>query len=201
VERVRERRANAREENELIHGERRLAAAALRRLAGDADDVAEVDVDLAGTRGRTEELDAAGAVDEVEEDELPMSRRATPPGEAPGVGGLRPILERVGPARTAAISSRRKRFEASSRPLDHSPGVRAVLRRAPSRTRLEAGLRGEVVLCCLSAGRSAHRRARRRDAGASSAPPILAPRGSLTPMPAVPVRAAAASRSASTARP
>src|SRR6185312_1107059 len=50
VERVGERRADAREDLEVVDDERRLTATTLRRLAGRADDVAEVDVDLARAR-------------------------------------------------------------------------------------------------------------------------------------------------------
>ena len=71
VERVGQRPLVAREQLELVDREARLAAAALRRPAGDADDVAEVDVDLAGALRLDEQLDAARAVDEIEEDELP----------------------------------------------------------------------------------------------------------------------------------
>ena len=66
VERVRQRRAVLRQQLELDHLQRRLAAARLGRVAGDADDVAEVDVDLA-----REQLDPPAAVDEVEEGDLP----------------------------------------------------------------------------------------------------------------------------------
>ena len=55
------------EQLELVDRERRLAAARLRRVPADADDVAEVDVDLRSG----EQLDPAAAVDEVEEDDLP----------------------------------------------------------------------------------------------------------------------------------
>ena len=70
-ERVRQRGADLAEEDELVHGDRRLAATRLRRSAGDADDVSEVDVDITRARRVAEELNAAAAVDEVEEDELP----------------------------------------------------------------------------------------------------------------------------------
>ncbi len=70
VERVRERRPDPREQLEAVHDQRRLAASALGRLPDRADDVAEVHLHLAGARGRTEELDPAAAVDEVEEHEL-----------------------------------------------------------------------------------------------------------------------------------
>ena len=56
---------------QLVDGERRLAAPRLRRPPAGADDVAEVDVDVAGASRVAHELDAPGAVDEVEEDELP----------------------------------------------------------------------------------------------------------------------------------
>ena len=47
VERVRERAAIASEHRQLVDGERRLPAARLRRATGDADHVAEVDVEIA----------------------------------------------------------------------------------------------------------------------------------------------------------
>jgi hypothetical protein len=72
VERVRQRAADLAEEDELVDGDRRLAAACLRRPAGYADDVPQVDVDVTGPRGVAEELDAPAAIDEVEEDELPQ---------------------------------------------------------------------------------------------------------------------------------
>ena len=70
VERVGQRRADPRQQHELVDDQRRLAAPALRRLADRADDVAEMHVDLARARRRAEQLDAAAAVDEVEEHEL-----------------------------------------------------------------------------------------------------------------------------------
>ena len=66
VEGVRQRRAVLRQQLELDHLERGLAPARLGRVAAHPDDVAEVDVDLAG-----EQLDPAAAVDEVEERDLP----------------------------------------------------------------------------------------------------------------------------------
>ena len=97
MERVGQRRADAREEHELVDDQRRLAAAALRRLADRADDVAEVDVDLARAGLRAEQLDAAAAVDEVEEDELPhVAPRQHAAGEAARLGALGAVLERVG---------------------------------------------------------------------------------------------------------
>ena len=96
VERVGQRRADAREQHELVDDQRRLAAAALRRLADRADDVAEVDVDLARARLRAEQLDPAAAVDEVEEDELPhVAARQHAPGQAALLGAFDAVLERV----------------------------------------------------------------------------------------------------------
>ena len=62
----------------------------------DADDVAEVDVDLARALHRAHELDAPAAVDEVEEDELPhVAARHHAAGEpALRVGG-RAVVERL----------------------------------------------------------------------------------------------------------
>ncbi len=71
VERVGERAADLREQHELVDSERRLAALRLHRRARGAHDVAEVDVDRAGPILLAEELDPPGAVDEVEEDDLP----------------------------------------------------------------------------------------------------------------------------------
>src|SRR5581483_9892361 len=71
VERVGERRPDAREDLERLDLQRRLAAPRLGRRTADADDVAEMHVDLARSLDRAEKLDAAAPVDEVEEDELP----------------------------------------------------------------------------------------------------------------------------------
>ena len=84
VERVRQRRPDPGQELERVDEQRRLAAAGLGRRAGHADDVAQVDVELAGALDRAEELDPAGAVDEVEEDELAeVAAREHPPGQPP----------------------------------------------------------------------------------------------------------------------
>ena len=66
VEGVGQRRADLPEQLELDHLQRRLAATGLRRVPADADDVAEVDVDLA-----CEQLEPPAPVDEVEERDLP----------------------------------------------------------------------------------------------------------------------------------
>ena len=71
MERVRQRRPDPAQHLELVDGERGLAAAGLRGRSGHTDDVAEVDVDLAGALDRAEELNPAAAVDEVEERQLP----------------------------------------------------------------------------------------------------------------------------------
>ena len=138
-------------EHELVDEQRRLAAAALRRVPDDADDVAEVDVDLAGARERAEQLDPAAAVDEVEEDELAhVAAREHAAGEAAlpraprrraralGLGAHGGDLVAVGEALAAA----------GSRLLDHSPGVRAALRRLAFADDLEsvAAVEGEVHL-------------------------------------------------------
>ena len=63
----------------------------------DADDVAEVDVDVADTPGVAHELDAAGAIDEVEEDELAhLATRHDAPGEPPRLVEVAARLELVG---------------------------------------------------------------------------------------------------------
>src|SRR3954452_14680302 len=70
VERVRQRRADAREQIQRIDLQRRLPAPRLRGMPDDADDVAKMDVDLARALDWTEQLHPPRAVDEVEEDEL-----------------------------------------------------------------------------------------------------------------------------------
>src|SRR5205085_8559652 len=100
VEGVRERRPDLREELELVGRERRLPAPRLRRPALGADDVAEVQVDLARAARVAEELDAAGAIDEVEEDELPV---AAPRHHAAGDPARLPrLLPRLQPLRLRA---------------------------------------------------------------------------------------------------
>ena len=71
VEGVRQRPPDLRQKLELADCEARFAAPGAGRRPGHAHDVTEVDVDLAGATGVAEKLDPAGAVDEVEEDELP----------------------------------------------------------------------------------------------------------------------------------
>ena len=61
-----------------------------------ADDVAEVDVDLAHAVGGAQELDAAGAVDEVEEGQLAeVAAGEHAPGEAALVLGLGVRVEQL----------------------------------------------------------------------------------------------------------
>src|SRR5262249_57493384 len=67
-----ERAAGLGEELERVDGEGRLPATRAQGRARDSDHVAEVDVHGAGAVGCAQELDATGAVDEVEEDELPV---------------------------------------------------------------------------------------------------------------------------------
>src|SRR5581483_7177901 len=96
VERVRQRCADPCEQLEPVDGQRRLAAARPGGPADGADDVAEVDVDLAGPLDRAEELDTAGAVDEVEERELPhVAPRHHPTGDATGLGAFRARVEEL----------------------------------------------------------------------------------------------------------
>ena len=96
VERVGQRLGVAREHLERVGEQRRLAAAGTAGMPGDADDVAEEDVDLARLRRLADHLDPARAVDDVEEDELahvaPRHRAAGDP--ARRVGRL-PGLERL----------------------------------------------------------------------------------------------------------
>ncbi len=70
VERVRERAPVLSEQDQLVDGDGRLAAAGFGGRADDSNDVAEVDVDVTRARRVAEQLDPPGAVDEVEEDEL-----------------------------------------------------------------------------------------------------------------------------------
>ena len=82
------------EQLELGDGERRLTSFRLGRHPGDADDVPEVEVDRAGTILGDEQLDLPGAVDEVEEDELPhVPPSHDPPGHAPRLAALVPSLD------------------------------------------------------------------------------------------------------------
>ena len=97
-------------EHELVDDQGRLAAAALRRMARDADHVAEMDVDLARARERAHELDPARTVDEIEEDELShvsASEHATR--QPPRLGRLDPRLEhlRLGPHRGDLVAVRK----------------------------------------------------------------------------------------------
>src|SRR5262245_23154995 len=57
VEGVRERALDLREQLELVYGQRRLATACARWATGDADDVAEVEVDLPGSLWLDDQLD------------------------------------------------------------------------------------------------------------------------------------------------
>ena len=96
VECVGQRRRDARQHLERVHEERGLAAARLRRRADDADDVAEVDVDLAGALHGAQELDPPRAVDEIEEDELPhVAPREHAAGETTRRLGLGSVFERL----------------------------------------------------------------------------------------------------------
>ena len=112
VERVGERGADLGEQDELVDGERRLAAPRARGRAGDADDVAEIEVELTGAALVAEQLDPPRAVDEVEERELAhVAPRHHSPGEAELLRRSVPASSASASARTAAISSRSgKRF-------------------------------------------------------------------------------------------
>ena len=97
VEGVGQRRLDLREQHELVDGERGLAPPRPRRRPDDPDDVAEVDVDGAAAILGAEELEAAGAVDEVEERQLAVAapgEHAT--GKTSSRSGLLPGLERLG---------------------------------------------------------------------------------------------------------
>src|SRR5205814_7705805 len=70
VERVRQRRADLAEQDQLVDGDRRLTAPSLGRSAGHADDVSQVDVDRPCASGVAQQLDASAAVDEIQENEF-----------------------------------------------------------------------------------------------------------------------------------
>jgi len=107
VKGVRQRLRVAGEHLDRLGEQRRLAAARAPGMAADAHDVTEQHVDLAGLRRLADHLDAAGAVDDVEEDELAhvtaRHRAARDP-----AARLRRLtrLERLTLLRTAAISAR-----------------------------------------------------------------------------------------------
>ena len=95
--RVGQRPADLGEQLEPGDGERRLAALRLRGNAGDADDVPEVEIDRPGTILGDEQLDLPGAVDEVEEDELPhVAPSHDTSGDAPSLAGLLARLDLIG---------------------------------------------------------------------------------------------------------
>ena len=97
VERVGQRAADLGQQHELVDGQRGLPAPRLHRLPRGADDVAEVDVDLARPFGRAEQLDPARAVDEVEEDELPhVAPGHHTAGDAQRLVGVLARFERLG---------------------------------------------------------------------------------------------------------
>ena len=83
---VGQRPADLGEQLELGDGERRLAALRLGGNSGDADDVPEVEIDRPGAILGDEQLDLPGAVDEVEEDELPhVAPSHDPSGDPPSL--------------------------------------------------------------------------------------------------------------------
>ena len=96
MERVRERTFDLREQLELVDGKRRLTALRARRPPAYADDVAEVDVHRSGALGLDQQLDAAGPVDEIEEDELShVAPGHDAPGQSPGLSSLFTSFERL----------------------------------------------------------------------------------------------------------
>ena len=96
VKRVRQRRADLREQLERAHRERRLAAARLRRRALHADDVAEIQAHVADLVRTNEQLDASTAVDEVEEHQpAHVAPRHDAPGKTARRRSLGLGLERV----------------------------------------------------------------------------------------------------------
>ena len=97
VEGVWQRASVASEDGQLFDGQGRLAAPRLRGPADDPDHVPEMDVDRTGLGRVAHELDAARAVDEVEEDELAhLAARHDAAGQAAGVLSLLARLERIG---------------------------------------------------------------------------------------------------------
>ena len=107
MERVGERPRDLGEELQPVDRERGLAALGLRRLADGADEVAEVEVDGARALGLAEELDPPGAVDEVEEDELPVPAAShDAPGETTFLAAFLAGLEqlRLGPDRRDLVA-------------------------------------------------------------------------------------------------
>ena len=148
VERVGERRRDARQHLERVHHQRGLPAPRLRRRADDADDVAEVDVDLAGALEGAQELDSPGAVDEVEEHELAqVASRQHTAGEASRRPGLRTVLERPrlreDRCDLVAVGKALRRGHSRESIGPRSPSRqgcrrRALPRRAASRVRTEA---------------------------------------------------------------
>ena len=94
VEGVRQRPLDLGEQLELGDCERGLAALRPGRDPGRADDVAEIEVDGPGAILGDEQLDLPGAVDEVEEDELPhVPPSHDPPSDPPRLAGLLPGLD------------------------------------------------------------------------------------------------------------
>ena len=97
MEGVRQRVADLAEQHDLVDRDRRLPAPRPGRRSGDADDVAEIDVDRARPRRVAEELDATAAIDEIEEDELPhFPTSEHTAGRANLLLRLGPRLERLG---------------------------------------------------------------------------------------------------------
>ncbi len=97
VEGVGQRPLDLGEELRLLDREGGLAAPRARRDPLDADEVAEVEVDRPGPFLLPEQLDPPGAVDEVEEDELPhVPPGHDPAGQPPALAALAPGLELLG---------------------------------------------------------------------------------------------------------
>ena len=85
------------EQLELGDREGGLTALRLGGDPGDADDVPEVDVDRPGAILGNEQLDLPGAVDEIEEDELPhVPPGHDTPGQPPRHADLLPGLDLIG---------------------------------------------------------------------------------------------------------
>ena len=137
VEGVRQRLGVAGEDLDALGEHGGLPAPRLRRTSGDADHVTEVEVDLARDGDVADHLDAARAVDEVEEHELahpPPRHRA--PGEPPGRSELAPGLERLGlgPDRRDLVpvgEALRRRLLGHRRIVRRSVGLRVRRRGCP----------------------------------------------------------------------
>src|SRR5438270_8420809 len=181
VERVGQRRLDPREDLERVDVERRLAALRLRGRAGDAYDVAEVDVDVPRLLRVAQKLDAPGAIDEIEEDELPhVPPSEHPPGEPPLRLRGDAVLERLG------LEANRSNLVSVAKVLRrrHRPSLRPET----PELHIHEGLR-------VSQAKPAYAQANERAGMRASAPPPAQNNESLTPRRACRLRRRALPRS------